>query len=210
MSANMVRCTKCLGQKEYFGIGGIVKSCDTCNATGKVEAPKRLETIPEETVTPVTDIISAAEAFKSMGIPDAIIAEAAATEAVDKALAQSQANFKKEETKVDELMQAVLDEPRMTPEMWKAKYQHVERLFGRSIITGCMEEMISKVQRAQMRANHAMQTPMAPRKVDLGRAQDMAVQSDPEYKAYVAQEKMRTEKAVNVSDIKKTIKTGGV
>ena len=207
MSANMIRCTKCLGQKGYYGIGGLYRDCDVCDKTGKIEAPKRLEAIPEE---PVTQTVSVSEAFASMGIPAAIIAEAAATEAVDKALAQSQANFKKkEETKVDELMQAVLDEPRMTPEMWKAKYQHVERLFGRSIITGCMEEMISKVQRAQMRANHAMQTPMAPRTVDLGKAQDMAVQSDPEYKAYVAQEKMRTEKLVNVSNIKKEIKAGG-
>ncbi len=191
--SNKVRCLKCRGQKEYAGMGGIMKDCEVCNGTGKVE-PVKLEIVENkkeiEHVEPVkeelkVETVSAAEAFASMGVPAEVVKEAMA----NPPLIVSQGEILPLNAPViDEFMQAVLDEPRMDPISWQAKYKHVSRLFGVDI-TGHFGELVTKVERAAIRANYASTQVIAERTVDLSVSQDSVSNSDPEYAAFTAQEK---------------------
>jgi hypothetical protein len=189
MSVDKTRCLKCRGQGEYAGIGGIMKNCIACDGKGKIEvikdSPK--ETLPKKKVKEV-EAVSAPEAFESMGIPASVI-----NEVITKDLSEDSNNFPKPE--LDELTQAILDEPRMEAMAWAKKWCHVKQLFAMSPITGRYEELITKVQRAGMRATFAQGQEIAPRVVDLSKAQDSTIKSDPEYKAYQAQEKKLKEAA---------------
>lgn len=170
-------------------MGGIMKDCPSCDATGKVEviALKQAPSVDavnisakpvdkQEENVHVTETVGAAEAFESMDIPKEVVAQVVP------------------KPEIDEFMQAVLDEPRMKPEDWMAKYKHIPRLFGMTM-TGHFGELTTKVQRAAIRANYAQAQVMGERIVDLGAAQDTAIRNDAEYKAYQAQEKKLKESA---------------
>lgn len=193
-----IRCQKCRGQKEFAGIGGIMKRCDMCNATGLVEqvVKKAPEVVKVNHIEEALEKVSAAEVVASAAIdnspkqtlpkrksrarakvvePVAVVAEVAAPV-------------------IDEFTQAILDEPKMTPEAWQAKYRHIDRLFGIDK-TGSFGALVSHAQRAAIRANYAATQYRAPRTVDLQAAQDSAVATDLEYAAYVANEKRMIEAA---------------
>ncbi len=207
MSTNTVKCMTCRGNKELAGMGGIIKECWNCKGKGRVPEPKvETSTVTNAVVLDIAakatdEIISAVKAKnkrKSRAkakepvtadmfqdtctlaaiFPDMNLMEAAASIAIDKGAKQTLP------PKVDPLMQAILDEPRMTPEQWQAKYKHVERLFGINPVTNKFDELISKVQRAAMRADYAAQQPKVKRKVDVNASQDAAAEGDANYIAF--------------------------
>lgn len=194
MSVRKVRCSKCRGQKKYVGIGGITKDCIECDGTGTVEQemPKLVREIaspePEPEPEPQPEPVKQAPPKKRPS--RAKSAKSAAVKAPDV----------KPEVKPgpifpgydDEFMRAILDEPKMDPLAWAAKYKHVDRLFGMTI-TGHFGELTTKVQRAGIRESYAMKTPMAPRVVDLSASQDAATKGDSEYASYQAKEKKALE-----------------
>ena len=183
-------------------MGGILKDCEACDGTGKVdhiadasEMVDVIESVGEEydrildAVNHVdhiedplykVELVSSAKAFESMGIPKAVVQEV-----ITKDLSEASDAFP---APVDEFMVAILDEPRMDPLEWAAKYRHVDRLFGKTI-DGRFDELCTKVQRAAMRANYAGDQVIADRIVNMSAGQDAASKSDPEYKAYQAREK---------------------
>lgn len=212
MLVSKIKCLKCKGLGEYAGMGGIMRECGTCDGTGKIERD-----MPER----VTETVSATEAFVSMGIPLGVVNQVIAP-AVENTVSpgliketiaiegikqdNKPAPVARQEPAIDEVMQAVIDEPRMEALAWKNKYRHVKGLFAKSIITGQYEELITKVQRAAMRANYASNQVIAERVVDMGALQDATVINSPEYKAYAAQEKLRTEKIESKAKIQRAQK----
>lgn len=184
--SNKVRCLKCKGQKEYSGIGGIMKSCEPCGASGYVEKVNVsvAQVEKEEEIVHIEPVsVSAVEAFESMGVPAEIIAEALT---IVPEIVQVPAAVVVPE--IDEFTQAVIDEPRLDPIAWQEKYKHVTRLFGMTI-TGHFGELVSKVERAAIRANYASNQVIGERTVDLSVSQDAVSRGDNEYTAYQAQEK---------------------
>jgi hypothetical protein len=228
----MIRCFKCRGQKEYAGIGGIVKKCEACDGKGTVEKIvlkavgdiKNPEIVdikvsdndkPEvktkrKAKKPEVETVSLAEVLQEAGVPEAVTqemfpedkwvhtsglaVEMAASNAIDNQGKQTMSGpiFSGYD---DEFMRAILAEPSMTTEEWRAKY---------GLIAGGMDIR----QRHEIRVMYAASKPIAPRSVDLKAAQDMTVAGDPEYKNYVQQEKMRTER-LEAANAKKGMKVEG-
>ncbi len=199
-------------------MGGILKDCEPCDGTGKVDAddisvecvdenekqrqmaetiervaevyqgivstgqtlPKKRAKDHSEDPLHMVELVSAAQAFESMGVPKSVIKEV-----ITQDLSEATDAFP---APIDELMVAILDEPRMDPLEWAAKYRHVDRLFGKTI-DGRFDELCTKVQRAAMRANYATGQVIADRVVNLSASQDAVSKSDPEFVTYQAKEK---------------------
>lgn len=185
----MVRCVTCRGSGRVNGMGGLLKDCKVCGGDGTLEKlsiakdvedkPKKLavkEEAPKVTSKRVT--FKKAPAVRSDAEP--IVA---ATKPIVPPV-------------IDEVTQACLEEPRMEASAWRQKYQHVPGLFGKSMITGQIEEAISKVQRAAIRASYAMTQPIAPRTVDLSAAQEKASLKDADYLSFKNNENARKAKEV--------------
>lgn len=180
----MARCLACKGLGKVNGMGGLQRDCKACDGVGKVESK------------PIVDSVDILEKPVDK-TPEIVHVEMAASAAIDEQSSKQTLPKKKEAAVVetlDEITLACIEEQRMDPIAWKQKYQHVEGLFAKSMITGQMEEIISKVERAAIRTSYAMQTPAAPRIVDLNKAQDAAGKSDPDYIAYQNKEKARLKK----------------
>lgn len=191
-----VRCGRCRGQGQVAGMGGIMGDCSECNGVGKVS--KAIET---------QDFVVASERIESVQVSAVDIIEKPVDE-MSEVVHEKVKSPKKKKTKLgkslgaykepeilDDITRACLEEPSMDPLAWKHKYQNVEGLFAKSFITGQQEELITKVQRASIRASYAMQRPIAPRTVDMGKSQDIASKNDSEYKAYKVKEKELIDKA---------------
>jgi len=211
MSVDMIRCHRCRGQKEYAGIGGIVKKCEVCDGKGTVEKialkavknsdiedVKKSDTKPSvktkrKAVKAEVETVSLKDVLSEVGVPDEVTEEMFPEDAeitmVTAAPGPIFAGYD------DEFMRAILAEPSMTTEAWRDKY---------GLIAGGMDIR----QRHEIRVMYAASKPIAPRSVDLGKAQDMTAMSSPEYKAYAQQEKMRTEK-LEAANAKKGMKVEG-
>ena len=202
MSTEKIRCGRCRGQKEYAGMGGIMKECEVCDGTGKVaivdmsvnDIDKGEEIVSVEHSEEELDMVESVTDsdigdVKVSDVTVTLVTEAQASEQIDN---QPKQTLPLKQPELDELMQAVLAEPGMKPEDWARKYAHVDRLFGMTI-TGHHGELVTKVQRAEMRATYASQQPKADRQVDLKVAQDMASKTDPDYAVYQAEEKKLAE-----------------
>ncbi len=224
-----VRCAKCRGQKEYAGIGAIMKPCEPCGATGLVEQIKlkpvekidisseRVEKEEENVHIPegTTEVCSLEDIFP--GVSKAM--EEATTkmaEVITKDLSESSEDFpkptvtvKKKEPEIkqpifngysDAMMEALIAESLMDSEEWKRKYPHVAGMGVR--------------ERQSIMAMYAQSKPTAPRQVDLGKAQDGAVKGDPEYAAFQAKEKQllakQAEDNKKKGETKKKSSVGGV
>jgi hypothetical protein len=194
MSNSSTRCAKCKGQKKYAGLGGIFKDCEVCNATGKVDietkAKKPKEAVKKEEIrAPKIESISAEEMFKELGVPDDVI---------DASLGKSKAAYKEPifPGYSDELITAILDEPRMEALAWENKYKHVKELFGINVLTQKPDQLMTKVQRAGVRAAYGAHVAQmnAPRAVDLSFAQNEAAKTDALHIAFEQREKSRIEK----------------
>lgn len=201
MTNNTVVCWRCRGQKECAGIGGIVKKCTKCNGKGRIEQPvvamhnKVVQGVIDTTVeavaipTPLAEIkaeIKATPKRKSR-------AKAKAVEPVGE---PETADMFPEPAKpavptVDDFTQAILDEPRMDPIAWEAKYKHISRLFGINPMTQKFDCLVTQVQRAAIRANYAANQPRVARKVNVKKAQDMVAESDADYLEYKHREEAR-------------------
>ena len=183
MSTNTTRCTACRGQKEFAGLGGIMKKCHHCDGKGSVSAIVATSTesnaiVADMAAAATDEVISAIKRkrpsrakAKEPETVDMFIAEAIASSSID-------SDGKAGRTVivapvVDEFTQAVLDEPRMDPLTWQAKYKHINRLFGINPLTQKFDELVSKVQRAEIRAQHAAAQPKIKRTVDMTKSQDV-------------------------------------
>ncbi len=201
MSTDLVRCPKCKGQKQYAGMGGIFKDCEPCDGAGKVELIK-LKPAPvvdsidmliepvvkTEEIVHIPEVVSVAEAFESMGVPAAVIAEVREIDPVDLdipaleiVITKDVEPFPIQEMVMDRMMEAVLAEPTMTTEEWRAKYPDIA-------------EVSDIRQRHSMRIVYAQSKPIAPRAVDLSKSQDDIAEADPEYAAFQANEKRLIER----------------
>lgn len=181
MSANKVICQRCRGRKNISAMGGLTKECPGCLGVGKVDAPKVLAapTMSNEPIATV-DMFEGKQEFCTL---EEIFP--GVTEGVK---AQEIEPKKKEQEKPkqlwpgldDDFVLAILDEPRMDPMAWAAKYKHVTRLFGANMVTGQHGELMSKVQRNTMRLMFAQSQVAAPRKVDIMSGMDAIGEADPE------------------------------
>ena len=178
----MARCLTCKGLGKVSGMGGLQRDCKVCDGVGKVEDKK-----PGDVLDDV---------YKSLDAKyvDAVDTPVKPVEETPEIVHEVKKKEVEAVETLDEITKACIEEPRMDPISWKNKYQHVEGLFCKSIITGQMDEVISKVERAAIRTSYAMQTPAAPRKVNLNKAQDNAGKADPDYIAYQNKEKARLKK----------------
>lgn len=173
MSTNTVRCDKCKGQKEFAGIGGIMKPCHNCDGKGRISVP--VATSAESNAV-VMDIAS-----KATNEVVRAIKRKRPSRAKSKVLAPETKDMFQDTCTIaeifappiDPVMVAVLDEPRMDPFKWQMKYKDVPGLFGRDMATGGIAELITKVQRAAMRADYANAQPKIARKVDMLKSQDV-------------------------------------
>ncbi len=226
MSNDLVRCPRCRGQKQYAGMGGIFKDCESCDATGKVELIRLKPTAIVESVDtfiePVAiveeivhtpEAVSIEEAFESMGVPAAVITEMNDIEpieldipALEIVITKEVEPFPVQEMVIDRMMEAVLAEPTMTTEEWRAKYPDIA-------------EVSDIRQRHSMRIVYAQSKPIAPRAVDLSKSQDDIAKADPEYAAFQVNEKrlIEREEAKNknkqkphVKEVKTVSGVGGV
>lgn len=161
-------CPNCRGVKTVIGMGGMRRACKPCDGSGLVEAPEVLASQPvlvqEINVPPKLDVIPTAEVVVSSV-----------------------------EAPKDLILEAILAEPSMKPDEWRAKYRAVPGLFVASP-NGMLGEAISKVERANRRNLYASSQVIAPRKVDLGAQQDVAAGADLNYKAYKAREDAKLKK----------------
>lgn len=159
MSTNTVRCQACRGQKEAPGLGGIVKKCRACDGAGQVE----IAVVTSAPSNAVVTTISTDEAVKTVGRKRKPKNKEPETVDMFPVIAPG----------IDEFTQAILDEPRLDPLTWKAKYKHIPRLFGINPMTQMFDELISKVERANIRATYASAQPKIARKVDMTKSQDV-------------------------------------
>lgn len=195
MSTETVLCHTCRGLKEASGMGGIMKTCWTCKGKGRI--------VPPISTTQFASDESLKKAVNAQTMECVATVADIALDATDEVAGsiktknkrKSRAKVKEPQTidmfpepTVDALMQAILDEPRMTPEVWQATYKNVPRLFGINPVTGQFDEMISKVQRAAMRADYAAAQPRVKRKVNVSAAQDAAAEGDVYYAAFKEKE----------------------
>ncbi len=177
----LVRCMSCKGLGHVNGMGGIQRDCKVCDGVGKIEKVASVD-ISAKPVEKEPEIVHIAEAELSVAIDEE---------------SKKQVLPKKKEVELetlDPITQACIEEPRMDPIAWQNKFQNVQGLFAKSMITGQIEACVSKVQRAGIRASYAAQQPMAARTVDLNKAQDAASRTDADYIAYKNQEKARLKK----------------
>lgn len=187
-----IRCIKCRGQKSYAGIGGIYKKCEKCSGTGTIESEVViLPTVQiEETIEPIVKQKKSKQRKLEPITEDLPFEEKEEVAQVLDVTVEKKPIFPGYD---DELMLAILDEPRMQALDWAKKYAHVKGLFCISPITGLQDELITKVQRASIRSMYGQRQTIAPRKVDLQRAQNEASKTDAEYAAFAMQERARLE-----------------
>lgn len=196
MSANKVICQRCRGRKSISAMGGLTKECPGCLGVGKVEAPKVMavptmsnEPIANADMFPVDSVDISKKHVDKIELCSLEDIFPGVTEGVK---AQEIEPKKKEQEKPkqlwpgldDDFVLAILDEPRMDPMAWAAKYKHVSRLFGAHMVTGQHGELMSKVQRNTMRLMFAQSQIAAPRKVDIMSGMDAIADKDPEYQRY--------------------------
>lgn len=226
MSAQKIRCSKCRGQKQYAGIGGVMKDCGVCNATGLVDYVE-LKVVKVEVVindaTPNSPVVEpiveaapkkkkakkkvAAEGDKCPETADMATVSAEFVPPQPAPVAQKQESGVKEPIfpgYPDELMEAVLAEPTMNSEDWRKAYPAIA-------------DSSDVRTRHGIRVMYAQSRVSAPRKVNLGAAQDSAIKGDPEVAAFEAKEKARLEaeskKATDAplsASVKKGSKVGGM
>lgn len=197
-ATNSIRCITCRGLKELAGIGGIMKTCWVCDGKGRIEKViEQLEpsvvTTSEVTSAPVGETLAKPKRKSKTKIKDEevetadmFIAEAKISEAIDSGPKEALSNFMPE---IDEFTKAILDEVRMDPIGWQLKYKHIPRLFGINPMTQKFDELVSKVQRAAIRANYAINQPKIARTVNLNKMQDGTVEADSDYLAFKSKEK---------------------
>ena len=209
-----IRCGTCRGQKRLVGIGGIEKDCVTCDGTGQVNAPKLVVSVAPVapvtvieaeviatpvTVTPVTKGKRKSRAKpKAMDIAGVSVTQASKSDAIFVELAplEPEPIFPPYE---DEFMRAILEELTMDPFAWADKYKHVTSLFGISKITNQPCELITKVQRANIRTDYAYSKPISPRTDAMKASQEAVAEKDGAYQNYVAQEKARADRALKAA-----------
>jgi len=198
MATSYVRCYKCRGLKQVAAIGGIVKDCWICDATGKVEIEEApiLEVIqskmtPEDApvLVPLDVVLADAQlrqvtADLEVKLDSGVSSEAQPTVIQNETVVDTPPNYAVQLGVSEELLGAVLDEPRMKPDEWRMKYKGVAGLLG----PNGTDEIMTKVERASLRERYALMQPIAPRKVNLGASQDAAVNTDVEYLKFKAQE----------------------
>ncbi len=221
MAVSMVRCKDCRGLGWKRGMGAIEKDCITCDATGKVEQKSGCETISLLPEAGKVELVSLEEIFPGVAaIAKEIEAEVVNIEPIEpkvepEAIIESIEPIKKKEIENDKpkpifagysdaLMVALLEEKSMAGPAWKQKHKNNNELFVTSNgqIIG---EILDVRDRASIRELYAMSKPVAPRKVNLSAAQDMAASSDPQYMKY---EKEMQAKAQQESKSQK--KSGGM
>ena len=207
MSTNTIVCFACRGQKEAPGMGGIIKKCEKCSGKGRVERPAAVLQVakPAEPIERVAQTADMESVFETKAKPKRksrakVKAVEVDTETKDMfqdtvSLAQIVTGEAAKMPAVDEFTKAILDEPRMTPDEWQAKYKHIARLFGINPMTQKFDCLVTQVQRAAIRANYAATQPRVARKVNVKKAQDVVAESDAEYIAYQHQQEAREAQA---------------
>lgn len=173
METNKITCYKCRGLKIMATMGGLTKSCTVCDETGmiartssnikpveldvsnppRVKKPKKAATArgrgKSKVFQGVVENFSLADIFPGI-------------ESVKQPMLAGYS---------DQLIVALLEEPRCDPLKWRQQYQDVKELFN--VINNEITEVMSKVERAAIREIYARSIPISPRKVDIMKMQEM-------------------------------------
>lgn len=195
-----VRCDSCRGRKQVMGVGGMLKDCKACSGVGQLKLKDVAKPSVEATVESL-DALQESIAQPSIEASTAIKAEAKPvlepdvveqpTEVESSVTAGASPVVA---TPVDPVLEAILAEPGMKPDEWRAKYRNVPGLFAQAA-NGMLDELVSKVERENRRRLYAASQPRVKRKVNLGAQQDGVVEKDAEYKAFKAREDAKREAA---------------
>jgi hypothetical protein len=179
--ADSVRCPTCRGYKKVNGIGGIERDCHKCSGKGTV-APEAV--VVTQMAAAATDEIVEAIKKKEPEVSPAKNAQLPVGDAIFPGYS-------------NELMSALLDEPKLPLQEWKKKHMRNTELFvvakdmrGQDQI---VNELLDLHMRNSIRLLYAQSKPVAPRKVNAMAAQDMAARSDADYVRYEKQQKAKAD-----------------
>ena len=196
MSGDLIRCYRCKGLKKYQGIGGIMKDCDACNATGKIYLLGK-DKFVASVIPAIEPEMETKKKRKSPTkskplepISEELFDNVHSLEEVSPGITE----VKKNETPLirnetpkpvyTDFEIALLDEMRMDPIEWRKKYSYVKELF---VVKGDkIDEVVSKVNRMLAREVIARRQVAAPRKVSLSAMQDSSVIDDASVIAFAA------------------------
>jgi hypothetical protein len=178
--AQQVKCMRCRGLGQIAWLGGVMRDCPGCNGAGKVPG---IETKKEpEPIIPTIE--PAANAAEDTVVP--VELDVIPTVAIPTPLAEVPKQVDNKGREIifpgydNDLMEAVLAEPKMTTQEWKERYKR---------IAGVVEMGLR--ERAAIREMYAMSKPPAPRKVDLMASQDKVAVGDPEYQKQLRKEQLK-------------------